>query len=225
MAEVSTHTAKKIGLFSSICLLIGSMVGVGIFFKNGNVFQANAGNAIGVIIAWVIASVISICCAFCFAEVGSSKQSHSGLGGWFEAIIGPKTGRFVKIIQPIFYFGIICFCIAIFTGEAVFNMWGGANDVHFSVIMIVGLLLVYAFLLFNYFAFNKSAKCQTVFTSLKFIPLTMVVLAGVIYSGINGTTGLFEKLSDPSQHPMTFVGILTSIPSILSKLSYKNEYL
>lgn len=215
MAQITTHTAKKIGLFSSICLLIGSMIGVGIFFKNGNVFQTNAYNAIGVIIAWIIASVVSICCAFCFAEVGSSKQSHSGLGGWFEVIIGKKAGQFVKIIQPIFYFGIILFCIAIFTGEAIFNMWGGANDVHFSVIMIVGILIVYSFLLFNYFAFNKSAKFQTVATSLKFIPLTMVVLAGVIYSGVNGTSGLFAKLSDPTQHPVTFVGILTSIPPIL----------
>ncbi len=215
MAQVSTHTAKKIGLFSSICLLIGSMVGVGIFFKNGNVFQANAGNAIGVIIAWVIASVISICCAFCFAEVGSSKQSHSGLGGWFEMIIGPKTGRFVKIIQPIFYFGIICYCIAIFTGEAIFNMWDGANNVHFSVIMIVGLIVFYMFMLFNYYAFNKSAKFQTVATILKFVPLTMVVLAGVIYSGVNQDAGLFEQISKPDEHPITFIGILVSIPSIL----------
>ncbi len=215
MAEISTHTSKKIGLFTSISLLIGSMVGVGIFFKNGNVFSANAYNAIGVIIAWIIASVISICSAFCFAEVGSSKQSHSGLGGWFEAIFGPKLGTFIKIIQPIFYFGIISFSISIFTSEAIFNMWSGAEDVHFAVIMIVGLLIFAMFLIFNYVAFNAGAKFQTIATVLKFIPLTMVVLAGVIYSGINHSSGLFERLSHPDQNPTSFIGILSSIPAIL----------
>ncbi len=215
MAQVSTHTAKKIGLFTSISLLIGSMVGVGIFFKNGNVFSANGYNAIGVIIAWLIASVISICSAFCFAEVGSSKQSHSGLGGWFEVMLGPKFGTFIKIIQPIFYFGIISFSISIFTGEAVFNMWSGASDVHFSIIMFVGLAIYLVFIIFNYLAFNASARFQTVATALKFIPLTMVILAGIIYSGIQKDAGLFDLLSHPDSHPISFIGILTSVPAIL----------
>ncbi len=215
MAQVSEHTAKKIGLFTAINLLIGSMVGVGIFFKNGNVFSANGYNAIGVLIAWILASVISICTAFCFAEVGSSKQSHSGLGGWFEVIVGPNVGKFIKIIQPIFYFGIVCFSISMFTGEAIFNMWNGASTTHFGIIMLVGIIIFLLFIIFNYLAFNASAKFQTVATMLKFVPLIMVIFAGVIYSGTNQTSGLFERLSDPTNHPVTFIGILTSIPSIL----------
>lgn len=51
MPQVNTKTAKKIGLFAAISMLIGSIVGVGIFFKNGNIFATNDYNAIGILVA------------------------------------------------------------------------------------------------------------------------------------------------------------------------------
>ncbi|MDE6476815.1 MAG: hypothetical protein K2L48_01245 [Mycoplasmoidaceae bacterium] len=41
---VSKKTAASIGLFGAVSIIIGSTVGVGIFFKNGNIFKNNNGN-------------------------------------------------------------------------------------------------------------------------------------------------------------------------------------
>ncbi|MCQ3908585.1 MAG: hypothetical protein MJ200_03435 [Mycoplasmoidaceae bacterium] len=49
--SVSKKTAGKIGLIGSISLIIATVVGVGVFFKNGSVFNNNHHNAIGVIIS------------------------------------------------------------------------------------------------------------------------------------------------------------------------------
>lgn len=214
--EVKQESAKKIGLISSISILIGSMIGVGIFFKNKNVFEINNDNSIAILIAWIISGLISLCAAFSFAEIGSAKQSHSGIGGWYEELIGPKSGRFVKIIQPFFYYGLYSFSIAMFCGEAIFNMWGGAGDVNFGLIMFIGLIVFILLLSLNYWSLNASSKFQVVATALKFIPLGIVVLGGIIYGSLHGQYSFFNTISTnngPSK--MSFVAILTSIPSIL----------
>ncbi|MBR2652519.1 hypothetical protein IKE96_04210 [bacterium] len=49
--SVKIKTAKKIGLVTAISVLIGSVIGIGIFFKNNTIFQNNGNNATGVLIS------------------------------------------------------------------------------------------------------------------------------------------------------------------------------
>ena len=48
---VKTATAKKISLFSAITIVIGAIVGSGVFFKNIGVFKENHGNAYGIVLS------------------------------------------------------------------------------------------------------------------------------------------------------------------------------
>jgi hypothetical protein len=49
--KVSKSTAGKIGLFGAMSVIIGGVIGIGIFFKNNGVFNNNNGNAIGVLVS------------------------------------------------------------------------------------------------------------------------------------------------------------------------------
>ncbi|MCQ2748373.1 MAG: hypothetical protein MJ223_04155 [Mycoplasmoidaceae bacterium] len=51
MSKVKKQTAGTIGLVAAILFIIGNVVGIGIFFKNGTVFRLNDNNAIGVLIS------------------------------------------------------------------------------------------------------------------------------------------------------------------------------
>ncbi|MCQ2956507.1 MAG: hypothetical protein MJ233_01200 [Mycoplasmoidaceae bacterium] len=82
--SVSKKTAGKIGLVGSISLIIATVVGVGVFFKNGSVFNNNHHNAIGVLISWILAIVIALFTAFSFAEIVTVKglrNPNAGLAG------------------------------------------------------------------------------------------------------------------------------------------------
>lgn len=225
MASVRPIVAKKIGLISAISMLIGSTIGVGIFFKNINVFPINNYNAIAILIAWIISGIISISTAFSFAEVGSCKQSHSGLGGWYEELVSYKSGKFIKIIQPLFYFMFICFAISIFAAESIFNIFNASSEINFGVIMLVGFVLFVLFLLLNYFSLNASTKFQLVASGLKFIPLLMVIFGGIIYGAMHPELSLFNhsfttvssnvENQTTTSSTINFVGIIISIPSIL----------
>lgn len=216
MPSVKQSTARKIGLFSAISLLIGSIIGIGIFFKNGNIFTTNDNNAIGILVAWILSGIISLCAAFSFAEVGSSNNSNAGVGGWCARLISNGFGRFVKIVQPTFYFTALSFSISIFASEAIFNIFNLSNQVHFGVILIVGLILFTFFLVFNFISLRVSARFQSVFTILKFVPLLMVIISGVVY-GINNPDGSLLSPAQIEQHASSFNfgNVLICIPSIL----------
>ena len=61
---VKTETAGKIGLFGAISIIIGAIIGVGIFLKNKSVFNNNNGNPWGVLLSWGLVFLIAFATAF-----------------------------------------------------------------------------------------------------------------------------------------------------------------
>lgn len=217
MGKIKKKTASKIGLWSAISMLIGSIIGIGIFFKNGNVFKINDFNSIAILVAWILSGIISLCAAFSFAEVGSSVGSNAGIGGWCQKLVGYRFGRFVKMTQPFFYFIILAFAISIFVSEAIFNIFNISETLHFSVVMIVGFLVFVLFLFLNFISLKASAKFAIVTTAMKFIPIAMIIIGGIIYGVMNPSNSLFvvENNSITQVGPFNFTTVLVSIPSIL----------
>ena len=214
--SVNVKTAKKVGLFAAISILIGSIIGIGIFFKNGTVFQNNNNNAIGVLISWILASIISIATAYSFSEVGFNHRNGAGIGGSAHKLLGSKFGRFISFNNSFFYYGILNLAIGIFSAESIVNIFMDNQNItiHMSAVMIIGLILIIIFLTFNYFSLKWSTRFQVVSTILKFIPLTTVGVAGTIYGIMHPDLSLFNTNKD-AFGSISINGILASIPAIL----------
>lgn len=217
MSTVSTKTAKKIGLIGSIALLIGSVIGIGIFFKNDTVFRTNNGNGIGVLISWILASIIAFCTALSFAEIGFGKRKGAGLAGSMEAMYGQKAGRFINFNQNFFYYGILNLSIALFSAEAIFNLVPEGtkftNNLHIGFVFLLGIGLLAIFLIFNYLSVKWSTRFQVLASSLKFFPLIAVAIAGLVFGIQNPDKNLFIKNS-PTEN-LSFNSIIISLPGIL----------
>ena len=221
--SVNVKTAKRIGLFAAISVLISSVIGVGIFFKNGAVFTNNNDNPIGVIISWVLASIIALTTAFSFAEIGFNHRDGAGLAGASEKMLGKKFGRFISFNANFFYLGIINVCIAVFAAEAIVNVFvDGSQDslpIHIGWILVIALCLLLVFLVLNYLSLKWSSRFQILSTFLKFIPLLMVGFAGLIYGIMNPEMSLFNDLTNSTDSgaskTISINSILASLPAIL----------
>lgn len=211
--KITKKTANKIGLIYSISILVGTVVGVGIFLKNGNIFLENGNNPIGVIIAWIIAALISLCAAWSFSEIGSSGTDHEGLGRWCKKFISPKFGKIISMIQPFFYYIVISFSISMYGSEILFSLFDFDKSIHFSIIMIVGFLIFLSFLLLNFLSLNVSKKLQLSLSFLKIIPIIMVIIVGIIYAIKFPNLSLFNPNNNQSN--LSFTSIIISLPSIL----------
>ena len=62
---------KKYGLFTAICMVVGIVIGSGVFFKAQNILQTTSGNMVIGVWAWIIGGVIMIICAYTFSIMGT----------------------------------------------------------------------------------------------------------------------------------------------------------
>lgn len=237
---VKNKTAKNIGFFSALSVLIGSVIGIGIFFKNGSVFDSNNFNGIGVLISWILASIIATTTAFSFAEISSSTKSKAGLAKWAELFAGNRIGYFIKMALPVFYFGILLPAIFIFAAESVFNIFdiqsgNMTNNVlantNMGFVFLLALLLFIIILFTNVKYKNLSRKSQSILTVAKFLPLIATIIIGFIYASTKGnnliTNPGIPDISDSGvpggwvpepnakSSVIDFAGILASLPAIL----------
>lgn len=219
---VSGKTAARIGLFGAVSIIIGGTVGVGIFFKNGSIFRNNNGNAAGIIISWVLAFIIAITIAYSYGEIVTckTKSANSGLAGWFERFVGYRSGRLVKIMLPLTYYGTYMLTDSAFFTEAIFNCFYTDNNVnaHMGYLLLVAVAGIAIFATLNVFVSGALQKASNVTTIMKFIPLALVIFAGIIFGCINKNQNLFISGNAPAvgySGQFSFTGILDSLPAIL----------
>lgn len=238
MPKVSKQTASKVGLFSTVFMIIGSVVGIGIFFKNISVFNANGHNWVGVLVSWVIAIFMVLCIALSFAEISSCKLKHSsnGLGGWMGKFCGYGLGRTVSIAYAIVYYPVITLAVLIFAGEMFLNViqsaLGQAGELSFGkgtvgYVFLIGGAIFALFLFLNYFRSNQMFKFGKATGFVKILPLLAALVIGItmgcIYSkgGLfvgkywSVTEGSFIDVPIPGSITEQVSGVITSIPAIL----------
>ncbi|GAM75047.1 amino acid permease [Vibrio ishigakensis] len=85
----------KYGLGTAVSLVVGIVVGIGIFFKAGPVLQATGGNGTYAIIAWVAAALLTTIAAIVISEIASMGSKTGGLMSFSETAWGERFGFFV----------------------------------------------------------------------------------------------------------------------------------
>lgn len=78
---------KTFGIMTAITMVVGTVIGSGIFFKPQDIYTATGGKPGLGMIAWLITGLVSIAAALTFAEI---------------AILIPKTGGMVEYLSEVF---------------------------------------------------------------------------------------------------------------------------
>lgn len=82
---------RTLGLFDTTCIVIGSIVGVGIFFSPGKVAALVPTPGL-VLAAWAIAGVLALAGALAFAELGRRRTGHGAQHQVLRDAFGPLVG-------------------------------------------------------------------------------------------------------------------------------------
>ena len=73
---METKLEKKFGLFTAICMVVGIVIGSGVFFKAQTVLQKTEGNMPLGILAWIIGGTIMIICILAFAAMAQRYRTE-----------------------------------------------------------------------------------------------------------------------------------------------------
>lgn len=171
MAETA-KLKEGLGLRDAIALVIGTIIGTGVFLKSGIMTQT-VGSPVIVMIAWFCAGLLSLAGALTYAELGSLFPRAGGEYVYLKEAYG-KT--------PAFLYGWMRFWIgspgsiaAYAVGSATFlaGFLGPELDLNLSVIAIS---FIFIFTLLNCLNVQLGGGIQTFLTALKILVLLFLVV-------------------------------------------------
>lgn len=190
---------KRYGLPMAICMVVGTVIGSGVFFKAKNVLIATGGNMPLGIVAWIITGVIMIFCAIQFASMANKHEKVSGVVDYAEATCGKRYAYLLAWFLVNIYYpcmtGVLAWVSAMYFG--VLLGWSGTGP---EVLALAGFLLVASYSL-NTFSPKLSGKFQVSATVIKMIPIVLMAVVGTAVGFANGTLtnnfgNVIEKLGE-----------------------------
>lgn len=208
---------RKYGLFTAMCMVIGIVIGSGVFFKAQTILSKTGGDMPLGILAWLIGGGIMLVCLLTFSFMSQKYERVNGLVDYAEATVGPKYGYYMGWFTATIYFPGMTSALAWLTARYTLEFITSANPAFPMTIpaaqggCVIGpecMALTLFYLCFVY-AVNMispklAGKLQTSTTIIKLIPLGLMAVVGLIYGLNSGTlqanltaTAQVETVSHP----------------------------
>lgn len=188
---------KQYGMWTGIAMVIGIVIGSGVFLKAGGVLALSGGDLKISILAWFIGGIIMVASGFCFAVFATRITKYNGVIDYVETATNKKVGYGLAWLMTTFYYPIIASIVALFAGSYFFKLIGtnvGLTDWQNFVFAFFVLVLV---TILNYYSPMLSSKFQISATIIKLIPIGVIAIAGLFASFIVGNDfGIINALKN-----------------------------
>lgn len=171
----------KYGLGTAVSLVVGIVVGIGIFFKAGPVLEATGGNGTYALIAWILAALLTTIAGIVISEIASMGSKTGGLMSFCETAWGDRFGFFVGWVQTVLYIPLILSVILYYS--AVFTCAFLQIEPTIPVLAGFSALYVLTFAAANLLAESLGGLLQRVATIIKLIPLLAIAVFGYFHQG------------------------------------------
>ncbi len=176
---------KKYGLPTAICMVVGTVIGSGVFFKAQNVLAATGGNMPIGILAWVITGFLMIICSLQFANMATKYEKVSGVVDYGEATCGKSYAYYLAwFLVNIYYPGMTS--VLAWVSARYFGVIFGWSMVGPEVLALSGFFLIASYSL-NALSPKLAGKFQVSATIIKLIPITLMAIVGTLVGFLNGT--------------------------------------
>ena len=176
---------KKYGLLTAVCMVVGTVIGSGIFFKAQDVLEATGGNMPLGIVAWVLTGLVMVVCSTQFAMMATHYEKVNGVIDYAKATCGKGYSYAIAwFLVNIYYPGmtsVLAWVSARYFGEII-----GWNMGSPQVMLLAGFFLIFSYTL-NALSPKLAGKFQVSATAIKLIPIVLMAIVGTIVGTVSGT--------------------------------------
>ncbi len=218
---------KKYGVLTAICMVVGIVIGSGIFFKAKDVLTYAGYNALYSILAWVISGLIMVIIATTFAVMATKYEKIGGAVDYAEAMCGKGYAYYVGWFMSLIYYpamtAVLAWVSARYTLvavgyiEAPIAFLPGENSTLNSpeCITLALFYLVLAYFV-NTISPKIAGKFQISSTVVKLVPIAFIAIVGTIIGLVNGTLASnFEYFTTNSVASAENTGLFPAICSTI----------
>jgi basic amino acid/polyamine antiporter, APA family len=187
----SPHLIRGLGLWSAAAIVIGDMIGTGVFLVTSDMARA-VGSISLVFAAWIIGNLIVLFGAFCYAELGAAFPKAGGNYVYLNRGLGPLWGFLFgwmssfldrPVAMATLAAGFLRFLGFLFPVVAtpLFTARFGRYEFGFTAAQPLAALVVIAATAVNYLSVRFGGSIQVLLTSLKMGAILLIVVAGVLF--------------------------------------------
>jgi basic amino acid/polyamine antiporter, APA family len=200
---------QSLGLFSSTALVIGSMIGSGIFIVDSEIARDTNSPAL-YLGAWVVTAVLTMIAALSYGELAAMMPKAGGQYVYLREALGPiwgflygwtlflvietgtiaavcvAFGKFLGVFLPAVSTTNWLWHIAHVPPLRVGPMVLGNMEIGLSTANLVAIVIVFLLAFVNIFGVKLGALIQNIFTSAKALSLAGLVVIGLAF-GVSST--------------------------------------
>ncbi len=174
---------KKYGFWTATAMVVGIVIGSGVFFKADDVLKASGGDLPTAMIAWLIGGAIMVVTAYVFSKIATRVERINGVVDYFEEAYGEKAGYMVAWFMTFIYYPSLVAVLA----------WVSANYTVKLIAMpdqvwTISVAYLFGFFFLNYISPVLAGKWQVTSTVIKLIPLSLVAIVGCVAGLTTGQT-------------------------------------
>src|SRR5262245_26753345 len=170
------HVPAHLGLLDAVSLIVGIIIGVGVFETPALVFRQAPDAWIGLGV-WALGGLLVLIGAFCFAELASTYPRSGGEYVYLTRAYGPLVGYLFAWAQlGIIRTGSIAALAYVFANYAD-RLWGLGSG---GIILVAGLVII-GLTAINILGLTLGKGTQNLLTLLKVGGLGGIVVAGFLW--------------------------------------------
>ncbi|WP_392486522.1 APC family permease [Haloimpatiens sp. FM7315] len=173
---------KKYGLWTTIAMVIGIVIGSGVFFKADNVLEASGGSVKIALLAWLTGAISMIFGALVFAECSNRFEKSNGIVDYAESIISEKFAYLIGWFNAIIYYPALAAVLAWVAANYTCILLNKKGD----FLWILAIIYILGIYLINYLSPILSGKFQIFSTVIKLIPLILIAFLGLLKGMTSG---------------------------------------
>ena len=177
---------EKYGLFTAICMVVGSVIGSGVFFKAELISRVTGGNGWVGIAAWIVGGISMMLCLLSFSCLAREYGGDGGIAGVAKESVGEKYSYFVGWFMATIYYPTLTSVLAWLSARYTL-LYFGVEDFSGGLCMLLSCLYLVISFAQNALFPSFSGKIQVTTTILKLIPLLLMIAFGITKGISTGT--------------------------------------
>ncbi|XP_072037627.1 b(0,+)-type amino acid transporter 1-like [Amphiura filiformis] len=203
------HLKRELGLVSGVSLVVGSMIGSGIFISPKGILEHTGSVGMSLVI-WVLCGLISMCGALCYAELGTMIPKSGGEFNYFLETYGGMIAFMYLWVANFILKPAIAIVILACAEYIVQPFYEGTScGAPESTVKLIAICIVFLIAI-NCYSVRVSTFITNFFTFAKLIALALIIVVGFIeiFKGktqyLNPKTSFIGSTSTVSAYALAF---------------------
>ncbi|OWF48193.1 b(0,+)-type amino acid transporter 1-like [Mizuhopecten yessoensis] len=195
---------KNMGLMSGTALIVGTMIGSGIFVSPRGVLEGSGSIGMSLVV-WASCGLLAMFGALTYAELGTVIQESGGEHAYFKRTFMPM-GRFGRL--PVFLFdwlGVFVLrpsmfaIMALSLGTYATQPWYGDCEAPTAVIKTVTIMSMALAGFINAMSVHAALLVQNTLTATKLMAAAIIIIGGIVKIAQGSTVYISEGFKDTKE--------------------------